>query len=293
MRRFLLALTGLLTVFFSCKARDTRSTTDGNAKSLLWKISGNGLKHSSYVFGTIHLICAEDYLWTSTMKESLQQCKEICFEMDMDDPTVMMQVATGMTAQDGKNLNQYFDEDEYKLVERFVKDSLGMDLLLFQKMKPAALQSLFATRSLTCHNPVSYEANLMEEAKNQGKDVTGLEEPAEQIALLNSLPEDSVVKQLVAMASDYTKEREEFSEMIKAYRNQDLEKLQHIIEESDEIKNELATFLYDRNKNWIPRMVERMKRNTVFFAVGAGHLPGTNGVLQLLRQQGYTVEPIR
>jgi uncharacterized protein YbaP (TraB family) len=51
--------------------------------------------------------------------------------------------------------------------------------------------------------------------------------------------------------------------------------------------------LVTRNKNWIPVMGEMMKTQPVFFAVGAGHLGGKNGVIALLRQEGYTVVPVK
>ena len=64
--------------------------------------------------------------------------------MDMDDPSVMMQIAMGMIDNSGRTLKDYFTPEEYALVESFVNDSLGMNIAMFQQMKPAALQSLFA-----------------------------------------------------------------------------------------------------------------------------------------------------
>ena len=251
------------------------------------------MKQPSYLFGTIHLLCPKDYIWTPAMKRSLKSCKEVCFEMDMDDPSVMMQVASGMIDNSGKTLKDHFSSEDYEIIERFVTDSLHMNIMMFQQMKPTALQSLFTTKALNCANPVSYEANIMEEAKKQKKEITGLEEAYEQIALFNNLPEDSLIKELVDMAKDYSKERDEFNRMLQAYKNQDLPLLYEIIERSRTTSEDLSTFLDERNKKWIERMEERMEQKPVFFAVGAGHLPGENGIIQLLRNHGYEVTPVK
>jgi uncharacterized protein YbaP (TraB family) len=164
---------------------------------------------------------------------------------------------------------------------------------MFQQMKPAALQSLFATRAVACSNPVSYEANIMDEAKKLKKNITGLEEASEQLALFDSMPQDSIVSDLVKMARDYSKERTEFNRMLAAYKKQDLQALHQIIEESRTSSDDLNAFLDERNKKWIERMEGKMEQQPVFFAVGAGHLPGENGIIQLLRNEGYSVEPVR
>jgi len=282
----------MLALVFSCKARETKPLSE-NTRSLLWKITGRDMKQPSFLFGTIHMLCPSDYIWTPAMKKSLRACREVCFEMDMDDPSVVMQIASGMVDKSGKLLKDYFSETDYPVVERFVQDSLGMSMILLQQMKPAALQTLFAARALTCTEPVSYEANIMEEAKKLNKEISGLEEASEQIALFETIPEDSVIRDIVNMAKDYSHERTEFHRMMAAYKKQDIDALHRIVEESRTTSNDLNSFLDDRNKKWIGRMEEKMEQGPVFFAVGAAHLPGENGIISLLRQHGYRVEPVK
>ncbi len=286
-------LTGFIVTVLSAKAQELKGTPQNEFKSLLWEITRQDMSQPSYLFGTIHLLCPEDYLWTPAMQNSLQNCAEVCFEMDMDDPSVIMEVASGMIDKSGRTLKDYFSEEEYGIVEHFVQDSLGMNMLMFHQMKPAALQMLFATRAVGCTQPVSYETNIMEAAQKQHIDVTGLEEPQEQLALFDNMPQDSLIKNLIDMARNYPKEKEEFSRMLQAYKNQDLQKLHELIETSRTAKNDLEDFLYDRNRKWIERMEGRMEQRPVFFAVGAGHLPGTKGIIQLLRDKGYTVNAVK
>lgn len=264
-----------------------------NNNSLLWEISGKDMKRPSYLFGTIHLVCKQDYIWTPIMQKALKSSKEVCFEMNMGDPSLMMKIAMGMIDNSGKTLKDYFNKNDYNLIEKFVKDSLGMSLDMFQQMKPAVLLSLFTTNIVSCKNPVSYETNILDAAQKLKLQTSGLEEPEEQISLFNSLQTDSIVKELLEMINNFSAERKDYSKMIAEYRHQNLPQLYKIIEETKQEGGDTKTFLDDRNKKWIERMEEKMDQQSVFFAVGAGHLWGENGLINLLRIEGYTVAPLK
>jgi hypothetical protein len=264
-----------------------------NTKSLLWSVSGKGMKEPSYLFGTIHLICPQDYVWTDAMKQSLNKSKEVCFEMDMDDPNIMLQIASGMIDHSGKKLKDYFSPADYEKLEKYVKDSLGMSIELFQQMKPVALQTIFSTQSSDCSNPVSYENNIMETAKTANKEITGLETVSEQLDLFDNLPVDSVIKDIVDLLNGKNTDKGDFKKLTTAYKNQDLPALGKLIKESGATDKDIDGFLDVRNEKWIPRMIEKMDKTSVFFAVGAGHLYGDNGLISLLKKEGYTVTPIK
>lgn len=293
MKRFIL---GILSLFFftCCQGRQTpdkKSTPDD--KSLLWKISGKNLSRPSFLFGTIHMICKSDFLWTEAMKNSLKESEEVCMEMDMDDPALAMQVAAGMMDLSGKKLKDYFTPEQYAVIEQYAQDSLGMDLELFQMMKPVVLLPLFTTGSSGCDSPMSYEMKIMEDAKEQEKEVTGLETAQEQMDVMNSIPTDSLVAELVEMTQGKAQDDKMYNRLVAAYKAQDLPVLYTAMKESGGLSGEWNAFLDDRNKRWISRMENKMKKQRVFFAVGAGHLYGEVGVISLLRKAGYTVEAVR
>ncbi len=260
-------------------------------KSLLWKISGKDMRKPSYLFGTIHMICKDEYVWTDIMKKSFESSDEVCMEMDMDDPSILMQVASGMIETNGKKLKDYFSEDEYKLIENYFEDSLSINIEMFSAMKPVVLQTLLIPSVQLCDSTVSYELKITESAKLLKKEITGLESPAEQIKLLDAVPVDSIIKDLLDVASGVnTGEQFETLSMIDAYKRQDIPELHELILKSKEQGDNLNIFLDERNEKWIDRMAEHMDQKSVFFAVGAGHLWGEKGLINLLRQQGYTVE---
>ena len=80
--------------------------------------------------------------------------------------------------------------------------------------------------------------------------------------------------------------------MVALYLSQDLESLHQLMAESPEMMNSQELLLDSRNRNWIPVMESAMKSNSTFFAVGAGHLSGGQGVLELLRKNGYSVTAV-
>lgn len=260
--------------------------------SLLWKISGKETKKPSYLFGTMHLICKDDFLWTPAMRETLDKSEKVCLEMDMDDSTIATQAAAGLIDKSGKKLSDYFTKEQYATISKYIKENYGIDMYLLEQMKPIALQTLITTQSVICQNSVSYEDSIVNIAHKTKKEVIGLEEVQEQLAALESIPPDTVVKELVDIIKGTKSMDSEYKAMVTAYKNQDLPELYKQMQESSDLQNELDVFLDDRNKRWIPRMEQKMKGNSIFFAVGAGHLWGNNGVINLLKNAGYKVEPI-
>lgn len=269
--------------------------TSGNSladnHSLLWKITGNKLSAPSYLFGTMHLICEEDFIWTKVMRESLDKCEKVCFEMDMDNPGLMTEVAAGMIDNSGKKLEEYFKPDDYLFLKQYLHDSLNLDIAMFAHMNPMALESIISTREVSCPNSISYEDTIMKLAQNKKKEVLGLEEAKEQLDVMNSISPDTLVLELMEELRNGGKNDEEYRKMVVAYKEQDIAALHSMITASAGMGPDMTLFLDERNVKWIPRMADKMKKSSVFFAVGAGHLWGENGVINMLRKNGFTVQP--
>lgn len=286
--RKLMLLVGYLVALFTGAVKAQPVATS----SLLWKISGKNLAKPSYLFGTIHLICRNDYVWTKAMDASLNTSEKVCFEMALDDPSVMAAATTGMMNKDGKKLKDYFTAEQYKILTAYVRDTLKMDIAMFENMRPVALQMMLGTNTVACADQVSYEDSMMVTAKAQHKPVLGLELAQEQLDVLGTIPEDSVVADIIATIQHPAAADEQYEEMVLAYKRQDLKKLFDLINSVNEAGSDMGVFLDQRNTKWVPRMETMMKDGTIFFAVGAGHLPGDKGVINLLKKQGYKVEPI-
>ena len=83
-----------------------------NDNSLLWKISGNGLEKPSYVFGTIHMICENDYIMTPVIEKTIQSVDAYYAELDFSNMAEMTRLQKEMVAE--KPLSQRIDFDTFK-----------------------------------------------------------------------------------------------------------------------------------------------------------------------------------
>lgn len=277
-----------LLTLYACRAE---KVSDDN--SLLWEISGNGLSKPSFLFGTIHLICKQDYFWTEAMKKALSASDKVCFEMDMDDPEIFKMAAQGMADNSGKSLKDYFSISEYEKLKQFMKDSMEMDISQMPDMKPMMLEMMLTAKMLPCAMPESYEGNIMMTAQADKKEIIGLESIQEQMSLVDNIPDDSAATGLLQLTDSFGASKRQYAMMLANYKNQDLPALYQQVKKSQDGGMDMNAFLDDRNKKWIPRIEARLKNNSVFFAVGAAHLYGDNGVINLLRNAGFSVKAIR
>ena len=259
--------------------------------ALLWQVSGKGLASPSYVYGTIHIICKEDFQFSATLKEKFREAKNIYLELDMDDPNMMMKMAS-LSIMKGKSMKDLMSPEDYSFLTAYVKDSLGMPMMLFNKMKPITLMSLLYTKALPCSASESYEQTMVAMAKQQKKDIRGLEKIEDQMGVFDKIPDSVEAKMILDMIRQMPEQKKQFAQMVDAYKKEDLKSLSNAMSESPEWKGFEDIMLSNRNKNWIPVMEGAMKESTTLFAVGAGHLYGKEGVIHLLRQAGYTVTPV-
>lgn len=283
----LLGIIGLLLSFASFAQKKTPN-------SLLWKISKKDLKESSYLFGTIHVICEQDYFWTNTMQKALESTKQLCLEMNVSDPNLISEAGLMMVDLSGGTLRDYFsNEADYNLVARFIEDSLGQNIEIAQRMKPVALYMMYSIGLVKgpCKETVSYEMKLIENVAQRKNNIIGLETLADQMEVLENIPTDSIIQQMIRIAKGEKSDDKDMLALMSAYNSQDLTTLNKLVAKADSEGGLDGKLLIDnRNKKWIAPMGKMMQEKATFFAVGAGHV---YGLLELLKADGYTVEPMK
>ena len=282
--------------FYGCKSQNNKLTVKklGNNNTLLWQVSGNGLAKPSYIFGTFHLLCKGDVQFSEQLKKSLAYADEIYLEMDMDDPSTMLGGLLYMNMKDGKKLKDLYTDDEYKKVENYFKDSLGMPMMFFQSMKPYFLVALLYPKMMNCKTSSGVEEELMKIAKENKKEIKGLETIQFQASVFDSIPYQWQAKELLKNIDSFSLYKKEFDTMLVEYKNQQLSAMENLLGKSEfgSDKNYEEILLNKRNRNWVGQLKDIMKKESVFVAVGAGHLVGEKGLLNLLKKEGYTVEPL-
>ena len=261
-------------------------------KALLWEISGNKLAKPSYVFGTIHLLCADDLKVSEAVKTAVGNSQQVALELDMDSPTMAEEMRSLLMLPAGQTLQGCMTKEEYAVVNDYYTNELKMPFAQMGTMKPLILSTLLYPKMLGC--PMgSYEMTLVTMAKAKQMEVIGLETVAEQLGLFDKIPCEKQARLLSDMIAKRADAQQEFRALLQLYQAQDVEGLLQMSMDSkfgmEEFEDMLIT---SRNKRWIPLMAQQAASKPTFFAVGAAHLGGPNGVLKLLRQQGYQVKPL-
>lgn len=260
--------------------------------SLLWKISGKDLKQESYLFGTIHVICEEQFLMEPKIEKALESAQVLALEIDMTDPNLMAEMQQLSVNPDFKNIKDEFDPEQATALSDFLMLHYGAGLDQMGILKPFVLSSLVMVKMLPCEKQSSYEMFFTENAKAMGKKVVGLETAAYQVGIFDQIPQQLQIDELGKMLTEGTA-IDDMDELVNTFLSQDLNKMYQTITENSMFEQFGDLLLKNRNENWIPKIEELIQNQSAFIAVGAGHLPSESGVIQLLRKAGYKVEAVK
>lgn len=279
----------------------------GVRAQLLWKVSGNGLEKPSYIMGTHHLAPLSITDSIASLPQAMEQAEQVYGEIVMGDaisPEVIMKMQQAMVLKGDTTLKSLVTPAQYDTIAAVVKQYLGMDLEIFNKVKPSAITTQLVVAAgvklLKDFNPKEQlDAWFQEQARQTGKKVGSLETIEQQCQILyNSQPLARQALLLYCTATHIGQSMDQALRMTRAYMEQDLFGLQAAMEEKlgnacDSTPEELDAMIYGRNENWAGQMPAIMKQAPTLFVVGAGHLPGKKGLLKLLQNRGYTVEAMQ
>ncbi len=274
---------------------------------LLWKISGNGLEKPSYLIGTHHLAPLSITDSIAGLQEALSSTEQVIGELNMSElqsAEVMQIMQKVMTSESDTTLQSLVTPEEYEMINGFTKEHLMFDIAMMPKVKGAFIQNniivIMYMKKIGGFNPQEQLDGFFQSlAINQGKAVSGLETPEYQFNLLYNT--GSLQRQadlLVCTLSNLDEGLERTKRLTNAYMKQDLNELYNISNEKegnacDATPQEIAAMLDTRNLNWVEILPAKMKEAPAFIAVGALHLPGEKGIINLLKQKGYQVEPMK
>jgi uncharacterized protein YbaP (TraB family) len=269
-------------------------TSTHRGKTLLFEISGNGLAEPSYLFGTMHILCASDAKLSSNLKKIIKDCKEIYFEIDMDNMAELMGAMKYLRMNDGVKISDLLTPREYERVkDYFEKNKALLPFSMMNRFKPYFVSSLIGEKMMTCEKKNGMEEMIMRESKQYDKKIKGLETTEFQASIFDSIPYNKQAKDLLAYIDSIDNYRQITLEMVDVYREQDLDRMDSLMKKSDPgMESYMDLLLYNRNRRWVTLMPDVMKEGSVLFAVGAGHLPGDQGVIKLLQNKGYKVKPM-
>lgn len=289
MKKILYLLIGFLSLVLPGKAQQKKAEN-----SLLWEISGKGLQKPSYLFGTYHF-AGKDFIDTmKVLQAKLSAADAVVGELIIDN-TVAAKLAPYMVMKNNF-LDKLLTTEQYQLVASYLKKISGYDLKLFNSLKPVAVQltmmQFTAPKTISETNP-ALDQYIQDYGKANHKKLFGLETVEDQAEILFG---NNLVRQkelLLKSIADEEKAKAEGQKLYDYYTAQNLEELEKLFVKLDDYTQaELDQLLKNRNVKWMVQLPSLMQNQSLFIAVGAGHLVGKDGLINALRALGYTVKPL-
>jgi uncharacterized protein YbaP (TraB family) len=263
--------------------------------TLLWKVSGKGLKKPSYLFGTMHVLCADDASLSDSLKAVIAHCDEIYFEIKLDDMMNMLGSMRYMRMNDEQKLSDLLGAADYQKVKGyFAKHNALLPFGMLERFKPLLISSLIEEENMDCKTTDGMELMIMKEAGPYDKTINGLETVEFQAGLFDSIPYKQQARDLVNYIDSADQYKQNDKDLAAIYKKQDLDQIDSLSRKGDPgMDGYMDLLLYDRNRKWADMLTRLFPGKSLLVAVGAAHLPGDRGVISLLRKKGYKVTPVK
>ncbi|MDE7237206.1 MAG: TraB/GumN family protein [Paramuribaculum sp.] len=197
-------------------------------------------------------------------------------------------------------LSKLFTPEQLDSVGALLSSYVGqpVDMMQMDPMKPVMVTTqlvlLQSIKAFPGFNPaVQLDATVQNMGKAGGKKVDGLETLEFQMSVLYDTPLREQADDLMESVRNDSTSVVKAGRLAEAYTSGDLAKIDELMYDSDEMTPaKLERLLLQRNRDWAGKLPAIMKEQPAMIVVGCGHLPGKEGVIELLRAQGYTLTPV-
>ena len=263
--------------------------------SILWEVSGNGLTAPSYIMGTLKFIGEKEFFLPKEAIAKMGNCKIFAIE-DQVDHKAQTQLNKAVHFPAGKSLKTEFSKEDYEKLTSFFKSEFNITPKKFEKnfahLIPLAL-SMNMTRMALGEKVRFYDIELLEIAKKDKLETFSLEPIERESQAIQAYPMPDQEAALLHSISHFEKQKSEYKQLEVAYLRGDLDKVfEYSLHPEENNPTFIAEFYTKRNLEWLPKIVKMMGEKPSFIAVGVSHLEGEQGILNLLKQKGYTLAPI-
>ena len=290
------------------------------AHTLLWRISGNGLTKPSYIYGTMHVTDARVFDFSDSVLLKLQECEAFAMEIILDSAARQIFKEAFAPDTSSPDIRDFLSDEQEAELDAALHRSTGFSLEQLAHARPWLLSFFLSAGDaddepsgestpsrplrLEGDRPVFLDAWLSRVARGEGKEIVGIESIDEQLTLFDGVPYGEQIRLMLGIGDTLPTEehpeepvRERKGDlgerMVRIYHSGDLEGLLTLMQSENTPAFYLQRLLTNRNHTMADRIAPRIATQSMFIAVGAGHLPGPEGVLELLRQKGFSVTPVR
>lgn len=268
---------------------------------LLWKISGRGIEKPSYILGTHHAV---PYTFCDTIPGLMKAFGEVghvvgefdMLKMDAMTPQQMQNMQKMMMMPADTTMASLFSDAQRDTLDAYLKNTLGANLQMLSSMKPMTIMVTVQQKILMELIPdiaslTGIDKYMQTLAAEKGKQVGGLETMEYQLGLLYGSSLQDQADALLDMVRR-SNSKELLQELTAAYKTQNLDTLWKIFQDQM-TQLEYDALVKTRNLNWLEEMKVLLPTQSTLYVVGAGHLPGDAGMINLLRDAGYKVKPVK
>ncbi len=268
---------------------------------LLWKISGRGIEKPSYILGTHHAV---PYTFCDTIPGLMKAFGEVghvvgefdMLKMDAMTPQQMQDMQKMMMMPADTTMASLFSDAQRDTLDAYLKNTLGANLQMLSSMKPMTIMVTVQQKMLMEIIPdiaslTGIDKYMQTLAAEKGKQVGGLETMEYQLGLLYGSSLQDQADALLDMVRR-SNSKELLQELTAAYKTQNLDTLWKIFQDQM-TQLEYDALVKTRNLNWLEEMKVLLPTQSTLYVVGAGHLPGDAGMINLLRDAGYKVKSVK
>ncbi len=273
----------------------TLFATSSVAKTSLWQISNSD--HTLYLGGTIHMLGPDDFPLPQAFDQAYLSADIVVLETDLlqlSQPHLQQLLMQQVTYRNGKTLKTQLQPRTYQLVKNFFT-ARGMSVTAFEHIKPAMLSlsmSVIEIKRLGLDER-GVDQYFFERARNEHKLTGQLEQPEQQIQFIASMGEGNEDALLLNTLRDLENLKPVLHEIKQSWRDGDMERLERaaLAPMQRDYPELYQLLLVNRNNDWLPQIINMLNTGeTELILVGALHLVGEEGLLQLLKARGFSVE---
>jgi uncharacterized protein YbaP (TraB family) len=265
-----------------------------NALHSLWKAEGK--RSTVYLLGSVHVLKAENYPLPAVIETAFSNSVIAAFETDvaaMERLDAQQKLLTKAMLPEGETLAGQLSPAVYASLSNHLV-AVGLPAMLFERLKPgmaAMTLALLEIQKLGFDPTQGLDLHFSDRARKEGKEIVPLETVEFQIGLITDFSKEEGELLVKVTLEETDQLQSEVAALLKAWETGDAMNLEKILNEAAQKAPAIfKRLLTDRNQRWVPRIEEWLAgdKNTIVI-VGAGHLVGQEGVVELLRKKGFKV----
>lgn len=271
-------------------------STRAQESSILWEINGNGITKPSYLFGSLKFIGEKEFYLPKEVTEKIKKSTLFAIE-DQVDHHAQHELNKVLHFPKGETLATHLSNEDYNKVVTFFETEFKISKKQFEskyaRLKPLAI-SISMTRLSLGEKVKFYDIELLKFAKKNKVKAYSLETVEREAQALNAFAIEDQATALLHSVDNFEKQKSEFQKLMSDYPQGKLDEIfeytLHPLENNQEF---IEAFYYARNKEWMVSIEKMIAENVAFISVGVSHLEGEGGLLNLFKERGYTLTPVK